>query len=344
MKLSKLIAEKVTKEMLKIIPYNINMMNEKGIIIGSGDKKRIGTLHKGAVKVIVSQKIYEVYREEESMKPGVNEPIIMNDEIIGVIGITGHPDEVRPFSKLVGATAKLLIEQESINKQFQNDTMNREKFYNELLLRKTRYDDEFLQQGKLYGLDLTQKCQAIIIYGIVHTKALKPFLDKFRHFLVINPNKVVLFSTEQSIASEIVDLLINRKEVEKIAIGDKEDFAAISLEQAELAWDVGVKIKPSAKLYDYDGLKLFIHLTSFEKKDVDSILSVLQKAGNKQELFQTLQVYIEENGDVNNTTNKLNIHRNTLNYRLEKIRGLTGKNPKVYLELFELMCMIIWYK
>ncbi|WP_400247107.1 CdaR family transcriptional regulator [Niallia sp. JL1B1071] len=344
MKLSKQIAEKITKEMMNIIPYNINLMNEKGIIFASGDKKRIGTLHKGAAKVLVSQKIYEVFIEEESMKPGVNEPIIINDEIIGVIGITGHPDEVRPFSKLVGATAKLLIEQESLNKKTQNDRMRCENFYNELLLRKTYYDDEFLQQGKFYGIDLTQKCQAIVIKGYLNTKAFKVFIERFRHFSTINPNKMVLFITEQNNVSEVVNALIKRMEIEKIAIGDKEELAAVSLEQADNAWEVGNKIKPSKKVYYYDELKLFIHLTSFERNNLDSSLSGLVNSGNNQELFHTLQVFIEENGDIHNTTQKLNIHRNTLNYRLEKITDLTGKNPKVFLDLFELFCSIIWYK
>ncbi|MCM3728358.1 helix-turn-helix domain-containing protein [Neobacillus cucumis] len=344
MKLSKPIAEKVTKEMMKIIPYNINLMDEKGVIIGSGDKQRIGSLHKGASKVIAQKSIIEIYTEGDGMKPGVNEPIVINGEIIGVIGITGLPDEVRPFSKLVGATARLLIEQENINKKAQNDRIKRETFYHELSYRKTSYDDEFLQQGKMYGIDLTKKCQAILIKGKLHSKGMKAFFDGFRHFFTVDNSKRVLFLTEPSSFKEVVtDLLVN-KDIEKVAIGEKEEFAAITLEQAANALSVGVKIKPSEKVYFYNDLKLFIHLASDHRDHHNSILSVLESLGNDQELFHTLQVYLEENGDINNTAKKLKIHRNTLNYRLEKIGNLTNKNPKVILELFELICSIIWYK
>ena len=58
--------------------------------------------------------------------------------------------------------------------------------------------------------------------------------------------------------------------------------------------------------------------------------------------IKTIQVYIEENGDISNIAKKLNIHRNTLSYRLEKIEKLTGKNPKKILDLFELLCGLIW--
>ncbi|MBE5961368.1 MAG: transcriptional regulator, partial [Lachnospiraceae bacterium] len=60
------------------------------------------------------------------------------------------------------------------------------------------------------------------------------------------------------------------------------------------------------------------------------------------ELIQTLQVYIEENGDMNEISRRLNIHRNTLSYRLERIKQLTGKNPRNILELFELLCGLAW--
>lgn len=55
-----------------------------------------------------------------------------------------------------------------------------------------------------------------------------------------------------------------------------------------------------------------------------------------------MQTYIEENGDINTIANKLKIHINTLNYRLDRIKQLTGKNSKNLLELFELICGLIW--
>ncbi|WP_294171325.1 sugar diacid recognition domain-containing protein [uncultured Clostridium sp.] len=72
MKLSKAIAPKIVLEMMNVIPYNINVMDENGIIIGSGDNERIGNIHEGAKKAIDSKHIIEVYEDNEKMKPGVN--------------------------------------------------------------------------------------------------------------------------------------------------------------------------------------------------------------------------------------------------------------------------------
>lgn len=342
MKLSKVIAQKIVMQMMNVIPYNINVMDESGVIIGSGDSGRIGTIHEGAQKAIDSEVVIEVYKEEDRMKPGVNEPIIIDGKIIGVIGITGHPDEVRRFSKLVRVTAALLIEQAEIDEQVQNRRLNKQKFYHELMHRKAEYDTEFYQRAKSYGVDLTKKSQVILIDGNINSQSFKTISHKYTHYCEVDKNKAVFFITSNHMYNNLLKDLINSGEINKISVGGEESIAAVSIENAESAMEYGVKIKPSDVVYLYDDLKFFIHLSNNDKASAVSLISNLDKVGNRLELIQTIQAYIEENGDISNVANKLNIHRNTLNYRLERVNQLTGKNPKVLLELFELVCGLVW--
>ncbi|MBD7912773.1 CdaR family transcriptional regulator [Clostridium cibarium] len=342
MKLSKSIAQKIVLEMMNVIPYNINVMDENGVIIGSGDIKRIGNIHEGAKKAIDKQHVNEVYEEKGRMKPGVNEPIIIDNNIIGVIGITGNPDEVMRFSKLVRVTAVLLIEQEKINEETQNKRLNRQRFYHELVHRKTEYDNEFYVRAKNYGIDLTKKYQVILVDCNIDSQGFRTICNRHFHYFELDNNKTVFFIRTNQEANTLIKDLEECEDINKIGIGGEEDIVAVSLENAGLAIEFGIKIKPSSKIYIYDDLKLFIHLSYDDKSNLISLLSNLDKVGNKLELIQTLEAYIEENGDINNVANRLNIHRNTLNYRLDRIKQLTGKNPKVLLELFELLCGLIW--
>ena len=342
MKLSKFIAQKIVQEMMGVIPYNINVMDENGVIIGSGDIKRIGGIHEGARKAIESQFINEVYDEKEGMRPGVNEPIIINGKVIGVIGITGYPDEVRRFSKLVRVTAVLLIEQARINEEIQNKRLSKQKFYHELAYRKTEYDDGFYQRAQSYGLDITKKCQAILVDGNVNSGDFRKLCQDHSHYCDLDNNKTVFFTTSSQMYNTLLNNLKESQEINKISLGGEQNIAAVSLENSELAMEFGTRIKPSSSIYNYDDLKFFIHLSYDNKESLVSLFSNLNKSGNKLELIQTIQVYVEENGDINNVSSKLNIHRNTLNYRLERIHQLTGKNPKVLLELFELLYGLIW--
>ncbi|MDO4535595.1 MAG: sugar diacid recognition domain-containing protein [Clostridium perfringens] len=339
--LSRTISQKIVIEMMDVVPYNINVMDEHGVIIGSGDITRIGAIHEGAIKAIKEKHIIEIYEESTSVKLGVNEPIIIDDKLIGVIGITGNPDEVRPFSKLVRVAATLLIEQSRIDEEIHNKKLNKQKFYYELTYRKIDYDNNFYEIAKSYGIDLTKGCQAILIDGNIKSKDLKLLCSKYPHYSEIG-NRLVFFITYKEEYNDLIKKLRDIKDIYNISIGPKEGFVAISLEKAELALEIGKKIKPSSLVYDYDEFRLFISLSHENKEVFTSLIYNLDKSGKKLELIETVQAYIEENGDINNVANKLKIHRNTLNYRLERITQLTGKNPKKLLDLFELICGFIW--
>ena len=339
--LSKPISQRIVMEMMNVVPYNINVMDESGVIVGSGDIARIGTIHEGAVRAINKKHIIEIYEDSSGMKPGVNEPIIINDKLIGVIGITGNPDEVRPFSKLVRVAATLLIEQCKIDKEAHNKRLNKQKFYYELTYRKIDYDNNFLELAKSYGIDLTKKSQAILVDGNIKSKDLKMVCNKYPHHSEIG-NKLVFFITHKEDYNDLIKRLTEVNDVWKVSVGPKEKFVAVSLEKAELTLEVGTKIKPSNLIYSYDEFRLFTSLSHENKELFISLISSLDKSGKRLELIQTIQAYIEENGDINKIANKLKIHRNTLNYRLERITELTGKNPKNLLDLFELICGFVW--
>lgn len=341
MKLSKAIAQRIVLEMMNVIPYNINVMDENGIIIGSGDVDRIGNIHEGAKRAIDSKHIIEVYEDNEKMKPGVNEPIIFNNEIIGVIGITGHPNEVIRFSKLVSVTAVLLIEQIIIDEDIHSKRINKQRFYYELAHRKKEYDNKFYKIAKGYGIDITKGCKVVLIENNNNLLDLKAICEKYFYYSEIS-NRGMFFITNDYEYNNLLRELKQTTGVNKISIGTKELIVANSVEKAELALEVGKKIKPSTLIYKYDELKLFTNLTHENKESFISLISTLDKIGNSLELIETMQTYIEENGDINKIANKLNIHRNTLNYRLDRIKKLTGKDPKNLIDLFELMCGLIW--
>lgn len=67
------------------------------------------------------------------------------------------------------------------------------------------------------------------------------------------------------------------------------------------------------------GLGLFCH----------PALSILNRYDreNGTDLYHTLRIYLECGGSIKDTAGKLFIHRNSLNYRLARIRELTQANP-----------------
>src|SRR5699024_12466986 len=91
--LTREIATEVVTQTMKTINYNINIMDEKGIILGSGHAQRINNFHEGALLVLkFGQPIVINEQDKEKWKgakPGVNLSIHFNRQIIGLVGIYG---------------------------------------------------------------------------------------------------------------------------------------------------------------------------------------------------------------------------------------------------------------
>ncbi|TAP28590.1 MULTISPECIES: sugar diacid recognition domain-containing protein [Micrococcaceae] len=113
-RLASALAQKVVDTIAPTINRHVNIMNAHGIIIASSDASRVGTLHEGSVQVIRRNEIIRVTQADESAgtQPGVNLPLRLNDQLCGVVGVTGAPHEVEPLADLIALTVQLLFAQE----------------------------------------------------------------------------------------------------------------------------------------------------------------------------------------------------------------------------------------
>jgi carbohydrate diacid regulator len=104
------VAQQIVNEIIEKLGRNINIMNNQGIIIASGDLQRIGAVHEGALKALESGETFTIYEDNyKGSKPGINMPILFNSEHVGVVGITGDPDELAEFGALVVTMTELML-------------------------------------------------------------------------------------------------------------------------------------------------------------------------------------------------------------------------------------------
>ena len=115
-KLNTAIAQKIVQRTMKIIENSVNVMDENGIIIASGNPSRLNQKHTGAVLAIRKNEMIEIDAElaekwNFEAQPGINLPITYLGNTLGAIGISGIPEQVKPYAELVKMTAELIIEQ-----------------------------------------------------------------------------------------------------------------------------------------------------------------------------------------------------------------------------------------
>jgi carbohydrate diacid regulator len=137
MRITHKLAQDIVDKTMNILGRNINIMDENGVIIGSGDKSRLNQFHEGAAQVIKEGKKLEIYSKDINhlvgAKPGINLPIEYNDKIIGVVGITGEPNEVTPFGEVIKMTVEMMLQQEFLLKELQLEQQVQENFVHDLI-------------------------------------------------------------------------------------------------------------------------------------------------------------------------------------------------------------------
>jgi carbohydrate diacid regulator len=112
--LSTELAQRVVDHIAPTISHNINVMDEHGTIIACMDPGRVGSLHHGAQRVIAERRsvLVTVPQPGTTDRPGANEPLMIDGELRGVVGVTGNPREVEGLARVVALTVQLLITQE----------------------------------------------------------------------------------------------------------------------------------------------------------------------------------------------------------------------------------------
>jgi len=103
---------------------------------------------------------------------------------------------------------------------------------------------------------------------------------------------------------------------------------AASFKEAQVSLEVGKVFDTEKKIISYDYLGIARLIYQLPKRLCGMFLQEVFKRGTIESLDQetlfTIQKFFENNLNVSETSRKLFVHRNTLVYRLEKIKKLTG--------------------
>lgn len=112
--LSSELAQRVVDMVTTRLDRHVNVMDEHGVIIASSDPARVGTLHHAAAQVVAEGRAVTVTVPEagSSDRPGVNEPLVIDGRLCGVVGVTGDPREVGQLATVVALGVQLLLAQE----------------------------------------------------------------------------------------------------------------------------------------------------------------------------------------------------------------------------------------
>ncbi len=168
------------------------------------------------------------------------------------------------------------------------------------------------------------------------------FPDKAKDYVIsVGENDVVLVKEIKSgtdskeienIATDIADTIYTEFYC-KVSIGistiveNIKDLAR-AYKEAQVALEVGKVFETEKNIISYENLGIGRLIYQLPTTLCEMFLQEVFKKGSLESLdretLMTIQCFFENNLNVSETSRKLFVHRNTLVYRLEKIRKLTG--------------------
>lgn len=357
MKLDQIIAQKIVKQLSGVIKYNINIMDENGIIIASVDTARIGLFHEIAYQILTSnQKQIDVYDSEQLVyaKEGVNMVLEYRDSVIGVVGVTGHPDEVRPIAALLKVAVENLYELELNQSATLNRTTKKDQLFHHLLYYNGVASEEILRLAADLGyktdcyrvpvlFDVLKPHDQETVSAICKANRYHTKQDMLIHSIEGNP-LVFLYiddagETETNYREVVERYLcpvqqeINAKGIRcTIVVGSVQD----KLKMYHVAYQHCVWLMQNSKsshnqevFYFYDHVQAYL-----QSKLPFSELSGIYRAYTKMmpaKFWNNYRPLIRSmNDNMNNmvkTSAQMHMHKNTLVYRYNQIRNALQIDP-----------------
>ncbi|MCL2078063.1 MAG: helix-turn-helix domain-containing protein [Oscillospiraceae bacterium] len=265
-------------------------------------------------------------------------------------GIHSKPDYavfVEGIDEAAGKYASILAVTLSSIKQYYDEKYDRNNFIKNIILDNVLPGDISIKCRELhFNADINR---VVFLISIISSNDVSAY-DVIQN-LFPDKNKDFVFSITESdiVLVKEIKLNIDVKDLEKLArsISDtlsSEFFTRVnvgigtpvmgvkdlarSFKEAQIALEVGKVFDTDKTIVSYDNLgiaRLIYHLPTTL---CDTFLREVFKKGSIESLDHetlfTIQRFFENNLNVSETSRKLFVHRNTLVYRLDKIRKLTG--------------------
>jgi len=359
------LAEEIVRETMDRVNRNINMMDETGRIIASGDASRIGQRHEAAAVAIRENRVVRVDESAAERYPGVqigiNLPIRYQDRIIGAIGITGQPEEVEPLGELIKMTTELMIRQNDLKLQGEWRQLTIDAAIDQLLHGPST-DLAGIRQ-RLDALRLTFEAPfrlAIIAYSpddlgrdsedllpriISMTTGEPVIVSRIRpHMLVL------LFSRANRIPiprwlRSLHDRLAEKRRTLRIAVGNEAatiELIRASYAEASMALPFATSGESRADIVYFDEIEARALTGLIPHEHAARLWHKIAGHWNGK-MTETITHFCRANLSIAEAAESLGIHRNTMIYRLEQIKTLTGYDPRRF-EHAMLLQIALWHR
>ena len=340
-------AKNIVFQLMEIIPDGVSLCDESGMILSSSDTGRINRVSALAKQCVEQATSAKPYNERLVEGNETATPLFFKDICVGAVLMLGDTEYIKRLTSIVKAVGESVIYQPYMKDAAQVSDIINFVFLSEWLNTPGEYSLAFYRRGIRNGVDVSEEYSVILLDDIWNPlsaqKAVESILPHSNYYVCLNNKSLVLIMKKDydpAILEQIGALFNDVKNaIGRVATNLNESFVT-----AQNTMFAGKRLYPENMVYDYRDFEFAYAISGLRQMQLDAKVNELFEQTIYEDLVQTLEVFFKESGNQAEVINKLFIHRNTLKYRLDRIQEITGKNPRVFEELFYLYTAYILHK
>ena len=324
----------VVHQMKDAVDRVIGVIDENGVVVACSELPRIGEVKQGAAEEIsYSAKTFTLHGNTYS-------PISSGLKSEFFVFVEGE-------DKMAEKIAKILVVSFANIKNLYDEKYDKGSFIKNIILDNILPSDIYIKSKELHFN--TEEVRIVFLVKFYGRTDMMPFEMLQNMFPDKTKDYVISVGEQDVVLVKDIKPGTERKEIEKIASGivntlNNEYYAKVSIgistvvdnikdlarayKEAQVALDVGKVFETEKNIISYENLGIGRLIYQLPTTMCEMFLSEVFKKGSldslDRETLMTIQCFFENNLNVSETSRKLFVHRNTLVYRLEKIRKLTG--------------------
>ena len=326
--------QSVVHQMKDAVDRTIGVIDETGVIIACSELVKIGEVRQ-AIRDELAYTTDVVVTGGYTYRPLAGGA--KREYIVFVEGEDGEADK----------TSRLLCVALGNIKNLYDEKYDKGSFIKNIILDNILPSDIYIKSKELHFN--AEESRVVFLVKFLSKTDMMPFEmlqnmfpDKARDYVIsVGEHDIVLVKEVKAgsenrdmekVATNIVDTM-SSEFYTKVSIGvstivDNIKDLARAYKEAQIALDVGKVFETEKSVVSYENLGIGRLIYQLPTTLCEMFLQEVFKKGSLESLdretLMTIQCFFENNLNVSETSRKLFVHRNTLVYRLEKIRKLTG--------------------
>ena len=324
----------VVYQMKDVIGRTIGVIDENGIVISCSDISKVGESR---------QRIREelAYAQDAVAFEGYTyKSVAAAGKIDTIVFVEGDDEDAGKYVNILSVTLGNI-------KSLYDEKYDKGSFIKNIILDNILPNDVYIKSNELHFNN--DEYRAVFVVKFQGTTSMPPHEiveglveDRSRNFVInISEQDIVIVKevsaddTPETLEAYAHSLLsaTMEKHSAKILVGissvvEKLKDLARAYKEARIALEVGKVFDIERPVMSYENLGIGRLIYQLPATLCEIFLGEVFKKGSLESLdretLMTVQSFFENNLNVSETSRKLFVHRNTLVYRLEKIRKLTG--------------------